>query len=89
MRGRPLLVVVGPTASGKTELVEQLAASIPIEAVAADHSVGMGKVAQPLRVAVSGTAVSPPIHDTLLILGKPKTLARIDRCLGRRADGTK
>jgi glutamyl-tRNA synthetase len=44
-------------------------------------SLGMGKVAQPLRVAVTGRTVSPPIYDTMAILGKPKTLARIDRCL--------
>lgn len=42
---------------------------------------GMGKVAQPLRVAVTGTTISPAIYDTLLILGREKTLARIDRCL--------
>lgn len=42
---------------------------------------GMGKVAQPIRVAVTGHTVSPAIHDTLLILGKAKTLTRIDRCL--------
>jgi len=42
----------------------------------------VGKVAQPLRVAVTGTMVSPPIHETLLLLGRDKTLARIDRCLG-------
>ncbi len=42
---------------------------------------GMGKVAQPLRVAVTGTKVSPGIDQTLAILGRDKTLARIDRCL--------
>lgn len=41
----------------------------------------MGRVAQPLRVAVSGGTISPPIFDTLFILGKDQTLARIDRCL--------
>ncbi|HUU58749.1 MAG TPA: glutamate--tRNA ligase family protein, partial [Phycisphaerae bacterium] len=45
---------------------------------------GMGKVAQPVRVAVTGTTISPSIHDTLLLLGKTKTLARIDRCLRER-----
>lgn len=45
------------------------------------RNLGMGKVAQPLRVAITGTTVSPAIHDTLLILGKDKTLARINRCL--------
>ena len=46
--------------------------------------VNMGKVAQPIRVAVTGTAVSPAIGETLLILGRDKTLARIDRCLKHR-----
>lgn len=45
------------------------------------QSLGLGKVAQPLRVALSGTAVSPPIFDCLAFLGRDKTLARIDRCL--------
>ncbi|MCJ7544945.1 MAG: glutamate--tRNA ligase, partial [Phycisphaerae bacterium] len=42
---------------------------------------GMGKVAQPIRVAVTGRTISPPIFDTLTLLGRQKTLARIDRCL--------
>ncbi len=41
----------------------------------------MGKVAQPIRVAVTGTTISPAIYDTLVILGKDRTLIRIDRCL--------
>jgi len=41
----------------------------------------LGKVAQPLRVAVSGTSVSPAIDVTLSLLGKEKTLARIQRAL--------
>lgn len=42
----------------------------------------MGKVAQPLRVAVCGTSVSPGIDVTLTLLGKEKTLARIGRAIG-------
>jgi glutamyl-tRNA synthetase len=41
----------------------------------------LGKVAQPIRVAVSGTMVSPPIFETLVFLGKERTLRRIERCL--------
>ena len=41
----------------------------------------MGKVAQPIRVAVTGRTVSPQIIDTLLLLGRDKTLARIEQCL--------
>jgi glutamyl-tRNA synthetase len=52
-----------------------------VEAVCEELGVGMGKVAQPLRVAVTGSTVSPSITDTLELLGRDKTLARIDRCL--------
>lgn len=48
-----------------------------------ERGVGLGKVAQPARVAVSGTTVSPPIFDTLAFLGREKTLARFDRCLAQ------
>lgn len=51
------------------------------------HAEGkLGKVAQPLRIAVSGTTVSPPIFDTLAILGRESTLKRIDLCLARREE---
>ncbi|MEX2387754.1 MAG: hypothetical protein WD534_07745, partial [Phycisphaeraceae bacterium] len=42
---------------------------------------GMGKVAQPIRVAVSGNTVSPPIDQTLVILGRDAVVRRIERCL--------
>jgi glutamyl-tRNA synthetase len=52
-----------------------------VKGVAAAGGLALGKVAQPLRVAVSGTAVSPPIDVTLELLGRAKTLARIERAL--------
>ncbi len=42
---------------------------------------GLGKVAQPLRVAVCGTAVSPAIDITLALLGREKTLQRLQRAI--------
>ena len=49
---------------------------------AVQHTEGnLGKVAQPLRIAVSGGTVSPPIFDTLAILGRDSTLNRIRRCI--------
>ncbi len=42
---------------------------------------GLGKVAQPIRVAISGGSVSPPIFESLEFLGRERTLKRIDRCL--------
>jgi glutamyl-tRNA synthetase len=44
---------------------------------------GLGKIAQPVRVAVTGTAVSPPIDATLALLGRERTLARLDAALAR------
>lgn len=49
--------------------------------VAEEMGLNLGKVAQPLRVAVSGTSVSPAIDVTLSLLGKEKTLARILRAI--------
>ncbi|HVV69142.1 MAG TPA: glutamate--tRNA ligase [Patescibacteria group bacterium] len=47
----------------------------------ADNLTGsaLGKVAQPLRVAVTGDTVSPPIDTTLELLGKTKVLERLDK----------
>jgi glutamyl-tRNA synthetase len=48
---------------------------------AAALALKLGKLAQPVRVAVSGSAVSPPIDLTLELLGRDWSLARIDRAL--------
>ena len=50
-----------------------------VNAVASELSLGLGKVAQPIRVAVSGTSVSPPIDMTLEVLGRETTLARLKK----------
>lgn len=47
------------------------------------RGLSLGKVAQPIRIAVTGTTVSPPIFDTLAILGRERTLRRIDRLLSQ------
>ena len=44
----------------------------------------LGKIAQPLRIAVSGGTISPAIFDTLFILGRESVLKRIERCLTHR-----
>jgi len=45
--------------------------------VAATLGVGLGKVAAPLRVAITGTDVSPAIFDTVYLTGREQTLQRI------------
>lgn len=49
--------------------------------IAEAHGLKMGKLAQPLRVAVCGTDVSPPIDVTMALVGRERTLRRIDRAL--------
>ncbi|HLU13159.1 MAG TPA: glutamate--tRNA ligase [Arenimonas sp.] len=57
-----------------------------IEAAAGELGLGMGKVAQPLRVAITGTQVSPSIDHTVYLAGRDQALARIDAALERIVD---
>lgn len=52
-----------------------------VHLVAAELEVNMGKIAQPLRVALTGTAVSPSIDKTLWLVGRERSLERIGRAL--------
>ena len=52
-----------------------------LRSLAEEKQVGLGKVAQPLRVAICGTTISLPIFDSVSLLGKENTLARIDNTL--------
>jgi len=76
---RPLAVLIEKL----TALTDWRAAAIHdiVNLTAAELQVGLGKVAQPIRVAVSGTAVSPPIDVTLEALGREMTLARLAAAL--------
>jgi glutamyl-tRNA synthetase len=52
-----------------------------LQSTADTLGLGIGKVAQPLRVAVTGSDASPPMHETLGILGKQRVMSRIDAML--------
>lgn len=43
----------------------------------------MAEVAQPVRVAVTGSDRSPPIHETLLLIGPEETIRRVENALQR------
>ena len=47
--------------------------------------IGLGKIAQPLRVAITGTQVSPSIEHTVYLAGREQALRRIDAALERIA----
>ena len=53
-----------------------------INACAEAYEINMGKLGQPLRVAVTGGSVSPPIDVTLELVGREKSLARITTAIG-------
>jgi glutamyl-tRNA synthetase len=57
------------------------AAHALMQDIAREKDIKMGKVAQPVRVAVSGQGATPEIDKTLDILGRDETLKRIDTCL--------
>lgn len=54
-----------------------------LQALSAELGCKLGDLAQPIRVAITGTKVSPPIDTTLALLGREKTLARIEGALQR------
>jgi glutamyl-tRNA synthetase len=45
---------------------------------AASEALGLGKVAQPIRVALTGRTISPGVFDMMTILGRDETLARLE-----------
>ncbi len=54
---------------------------------AAESGAGLGKVAQPLRVGITGSAVSPPIDQTAALLGRERTVSRLGRAIELAAAG--
>ncbi len=52
-----------------------------IKKIAEEQSINMGKIAQPLRVAVTGNAISPPIDATLYHIGREQVLERLNRAI--------
>jgi glutamyl-tRNA synthetase len=77
---RPLLQAVRDGLAG-LESMELPALEKLFAGVAAAAGLGLGKVAQPTRVALTGGTASPGIHDVVQILGKTEALARLDAAL--------
>ncbi len=61
----------------------------PFEAILERHGLKMGKLAQPVRVALTGGGISPGIYDVIEIIGKERCLTRLDAAIAyveRRAE---
>ncbi len=59
-----------------------LALEAGVRSVAERGGIGLGKVAQPLRAALTGRTTSPGIFDVLALLGREESLGRLDDQLG-------
>jgi glutamyl-tRNA synthetase len=66
---------------GRVEPFEAEAIEGAVKVWCEGAGVGMGKAAQPLRVAVTGGTVSPGLGETLALVGREGVLARIGRCI--------
>ena len=79
--GAPLADMRARLASLPAWTVEGIEAAF--HATVEASGLGMGKVAQPLRVAITGTQVSPDISHTIYLAGQHEALARIDAALAK------
>jgi len=78
--GLAVLRIVREKLAAMAELTEQGIEDM-LRGLAEEKQVGLGKVAQPLRVAICGTTISLTIFDSVRLLGKENTLKRIDNTL--------
>ena len=53
--------------------------NVSLRALAKRMQLGLGKLAQPLRVALTGSTLSPGIFEIMMILGRTETLRRLER----------
>jgi glutamyl-tRNA synthetase len=81
---RPILEAiragVAALSSLDTEPLEKL-----FQGEAERRSLGLGKIAQPVRVALTGGTASPGMYDVIQILGRDETLRRLDDALALTA----
>ena len=81
---RPVILEPLKTVRARLAALEHWGESAISEAVrdvAEDYDLGLGKLGQPIRVAVTGGPVSPSIDVTLRLVGRERTLARLDRAI--------
>jgi len=75
--GLAVLAIVRDKLAEMDQFSEEIIETM-LRTLAEEKQRGLGKVAQPLRVAICGNTISPPIFDSVQMLGKEETLRRID-----------
>jgi glutamyl-tRNA synthetase len=77
-------------AAARLESVEPFsteAIETSLRTLADEQGIGAGKAFQPVRVAVTGSSVSPPLFESLAALGRERSVSRIQAALGRLSAG--
>jgi glutamyl-tRNA synthetase len=70
-------------ALAQVEPFDQAGVELALNALVEERGVKPGKMFQPIRVAITGTTVSPGIFESVALLGRDETLSRIDAALAR------
>jgi glutamyl-tRNA synthetase len=92
---RPVILEPFSAAKNALEALDNWSTSAisqAIQQVADRFDLNLGKLGQPIRVAVTGGPVSPPIDVTLWLVGRERTLSRLDRAIAlieQRAAGSR
>ena len=78
----PLLEMVITALSNLNDFTEKEAEieSI-IKSIVEKEGLKLGKLAQPIRVALTGKTVSPGIYDVIILLGRTRTLKRLNEAV--------
>lgn len=79
---KPLLESVITGIETMAEPLQSDALEILLKKIAEDAGLKFGKLAQPMRVALTGGTASPGIYDVVLLLGKDRSLARLKHAVG-------
>jgi glutamyl-tRNA synthetase len=77
LEGQGAMLLAAATAALSSADWTNEALDAAVRSVAEEAGVGLGKVAQPLRAALTGRTTSPGIFDVLLLLGREESLARL------------
>jgi glutamyl-tRNA synthetase len=72
------LAVLGDLESWNTEAIDEA-----LRGMLAAHDLSARKGLQPIRVAISGSTVSPPLFESIEVLGRGRTVARLEEALSR------
>ncbi len=81
--GYAMLELLLPKLEALTEWTAEVIENM-IKQTCEEQDSKMGNVAQPLRVAITGSTISPAIHESMSALRQPHTTARIQQCLAAR-----